>query len=143
METPEAVGLARQSSLDLVEVAPASDPPVCRIMDYNKWCYQQKRRLRQAHKKSQSHAAGVKGIRLRPTTDKHDLEVKLKHARDFLEKGQRVQFTVFFRGRQVLHKDRGYTLLDDVVKNLGDLGKVEQAPRLADRRLHMVLVPAK
>jgi translation initiation factor IF-3 len=133
--------MARGADLDLVEVAPQSDPPVCRIMDYTKWLYQQKRRLREAHRKQHSHTTTMKGIRLRPETDKHDLDIKLKHAREFLEKGHRVQFTVFFRGRQMLHKDRGYTLLEHVLETLQDVAKLDQQPRLAHRRLNMVVMP--
>ncbi|MHC4061284.1 MAG: translation initiation factor IF-3, partial [Planctomycetota bacterium] len=100
----EAIGKAREAGLDLVEVAPNSDPPVCRIMDYGKWLYQQKRRLREAHKKHHYHTMTLKEIRLRPETEQHDLDIKLNHAREFLQKGHKVQFTVFFRGRQMLHK---------------------------------------
>jgi translation initiation factor IF-3 len=110
-------------------------------MDYTKWLYQQKRRLREAHRKQHSHTTTMKGIRLRPETDKHDLDIKLKHAREFLEKGHRVQFTVFFRGRQMLHKDRGYTLLEHVLETLQDVAKLDQQPRLAHRRLNMVVMP--
>jgi len=127
--------------LDLVEVAPASDPPVCRIMDYGKWLYQQKRRLRAAHKKHHYHTMTLKEIRLRPETDQHDLDVKLNHARDFLEKGHKVQFTVFFRGRQMLHKEHGYAMLDRITESLEDLAKVEQPGRMAGRRMKLLLVP--
>ena len=111
VDTREAVSRAREAGLDLVEVAPTSDPPVCRIMDYGKWLYQQKRKIREAHKKHQYHSTTLKEIRLRPKTDKHDLDdphdlsIKLKHAREFLEKGHKVQFTIFFRGRQMLHTE--------------------------------------
>jgi translation initiation factor IF-3 len=91
----EALSRAQEAGLDLVEVSPNSEPPVCRIMDYGKWLYQQKRRVREAHKKTQHHIATLKEIRLRPETDKHDLEIKVGHARAFLEKGHRVQFSVF------------------------------------------------
>ncbi|MHC4157374.1 MAG: translation initiation factor IF-3 [Planctomycetota bacterium] len=99
----EALGKARETGMDLVEVAPTSDPPVCRIMDYGKWLYQQKRKIREAHKKHHYHTMTLKEIRLRPETDPHDLSIKVNHAREFLEKGHKVQFTVFFRGRQMLH----------------------------------------
>ncbi len=98
----EAIGKAREAGLDLVEVAPTSSPPVCRIMDYGKWLYQQKRRVREAHKKHPHHSTTLKEIRLRPETDKHDLDIKLNRAREFLEKGHKVHFRVFFRGRQML-----------------------------------------
>ena len=137
----DALGRARDAGLDLVEVAPTSDPPVCRIMDYGKFIYQQKRRLRESHKKSQRHVATLKEIRLRPETDKHDLEIKVKHAREFLEKGHKVQFTVFFRGRQMLHKDHGYSLLDEIATSLQDLAKVERPSKMAGRRMTLTVIP--
>jgi translation initiation factor IF-3 len=137
----EAIARAREVGLDLVEVAPTSNPPVCRIMDYGKWLYQQKRRIREAHKKHQYRAATLKEIRLRPETDKHDLDVKLNHAREFLGKGHKVQFTVFFRGRQMLHKDYGYTMLDHIAESLEELAKVEQPSRMTGRRMTLLLVP--
>jgi len=124
-----------------VEVAPTSDPPVCRIMDYGKWQYQQKRKIREAHKKSQHHSTTLKEIRLRPETDKHDLDIKLNHAREFLEKGHRVQFTMFFRGRQMLHQDRGYEILNHIIESMEDLAKVERPSRMAHRRMTLLLVP--
>jgi len=127
--------------LDLVEVAPTSEPPVCRIMDYGKWLYQQKRKLRDAHKKSPKHSATLKEIRLRPETDKHDLEIKVRHAREFLEKGHKVQFTMFFRGRQMVHRDQGYTILDEITQSLADLAKVERPSKMSGRRMTLLLVP--
>ena len=124
--TREALSRAREMSLDLVEVAPTSEPPVCRIMDYGKWQYQQKRKLREAHKKHPKHAISLKEIRLRPETDTHDLEVKQKHALQFLEKGHKVQFTVFFRGRQMLHKEKGYDLLNRISEDFQEIAKVER-----------------
>ncbi len=137
----EALNKAQEAGLDLVEVAPNSEPPVCRIMDYGKWLYQQKRRVREAHKKSQHHAMMLKEIRLRPETDKHDLEVKLKHAREFVEKGHRVQFSVFFRGRQMLHKERGYEMLEQVMERLQEVAKVERPSMMSGRRMTMVMIP--
>jgi len=137
----EALSRAREIGLDLVEVAPTSDPPVCRIMDYGKWLYEQKRKVREAHKKSQHHTATLKEIRLRPETDKRDLEIKLKHGREFLEKGHKVQFTMFFRGRQMLHRDRGYAMLEQITESLQDLSKVERPARMAGRRMTLLVVP--
>ena len=136
----EALDKARAAGLNLVEVAPTSNPPVCRIMDYGKWLYQQKRKVRDAHKKAQRHSTTLKEIRLRPETDKHDLDVKINHAREFLEKGHKVQFTVFFRGRQMLHKEHGYALLDQIAETLQDLAKVERPSRMAGRRMTMLVV---
>jgi len=137
----EALNLAREAGLDLVEVAPTSDPPVCRIMDYGKWLYQQKRRIRESHKKSHHHTGSLKEIRLRPETDQHDLDVKLDHAREFLEKGHKVQFTVFFRGRQMLHQDRGYGILNRIIESMADVAKVESPSKMARRRMTLLLVP--
>jgi len=136
----DALARAREVGLDLVEVAPTSDPPVCRIMDYGKWLYQQKRRMRDSHKKSQHHVATPKEILLRPETDTHDLEIKVKHAREFLEKGHKVQFTVMFRGRQMLHKEHGYDLLTQVTETLGDLAKVERPSMMSGRRMTLLVV---
>ncbi len=133
--------MAREAGLDLVEVAPTSDPPVCRIMDYGKWLYQQKRKLREAHKKHSHHTTTLKEIRLRPETETHDLDIKLNHAREFLGKGHKVQFTVFFRGRQMLHKDRGYAILDRIVESLEDTAKVEQSSKMSHRRMTLLVVP--
>ena len=141
MATNEAMSRAREAGLDLVEVAPTSKPPVCRIMDYGKWQYQQKRRIREAHKKHQHHTATLKEIRLRPETEKHDLEIKINHAREFLEKGHKVQFTMFFRGRQLLHREQGYAIYEEMIELLQDVAKIERPSRMAGRRMTLLLVP--
>jgi translation initiation factor IF-3 len=141
IDTREALSRAREIGLDLVEVAPTSDPPVCRIMDYGKWLYQQKRRIREAHKRTQHHVSTLKEIRLRPETDKHDLDIKVNHAREFLEKGHKVQFTMFFRGRQMLHKEKGYAIFDDITQSLQDLAKVERPGRMTGKRMTLLIVP--
>jgi len=145
LDTREALAKAREVGLDLVEVAPTSDPPVCRVMDYGKWQYEQKRKVREAHKaqkKDQRHAGTLKEIRLRPETDKHDLDIKLKHAHEFLEKGHKVQFTMFFRGRQMLHRDHGYAMLEQITQSLEELAKVERPARMAaGKRMTLLLVP--
>ncbi len=133
--------MARQEGLDLVEVSPTSDPPVCRLMDYGKWLYLQKRKTRQSHKKNQHHTATLKEIRLRPETDKHDLDIKLKHAREFMEKGHKVQFTMFFRGRQMLHQDRGYGLLKDIAESMEDVAKIERQSKMTHKRLTLLVAP--
>jgi translation initiation factor IF-3 len=137
----EAMSKARDTGLDLVEVAPTSDPPVCRIMDYGKWLYEQKRKSRDATKKHHRHVATLKEIRLRPETDRHDLDMKLKHGREFLEKGHKLQFTMFFRGRQMLHRDRGYEILEEITESLQDLAKIERPARMTNRRMTLLLVP--
>ena len=136
-----AMGKAREAGMDLVEVAPQSTPPVCRIMDYGKWLYEQKRKVRESRKKSQHHTATLKEIRLRLETDKHDLDIKLKHAREFLEKGHKVQFTMFFRGRQVLHQDRAAEVFNHITEALADLAKVDRPSRMAHKRMTLLLVP--
>jgi len=137
----EAMSKAQEAGLDLVEVAPNSEPPVCRIMDYGKWLYQQKRRVRDAHKKTAHPVATLKEIRLRPETDKHDLEIKVGHAREFLQKGHRVQLSLLFRGRQMLHKEQGYEMLNQIMGTLEDLAKVERPSMLTGRRMTLLLVP--
>ncbi len=141
VEKYEAMSLAREAGLDLVEVAPTSQPPVCRIMDYGKHLYQQKRKLRESHKKHSIHATSLKEIRLRPETDLHDLKIKVNHAREFLGKGHKVQFTVFFRGRQMLHQERGYEMLKSITAMLEEIAKVERPARMAHRRMTMIVIP--
>lgn len=129
--------------MDLVEVSPNSDPPVCRIMDYGKWLYEQKRKNRESRKKSQHHTSSLKEIRLRPETDKHDLTIKLNHAREFLEKGHKVQFAMFFRGRQVMHQERGYDLFKEIAETMEEVAKFEPPGRMSHRRITMMLIPKK
>jgi translation initiation factor IF-3 len=143
VDRDEALAMARENGLDLVEVAPTSDPPVCRLMDYGKWLYEQKRKVREAHKKNLRHTSTLKEIRLRPETDKHDLEIKVKHGREFLEKGHKVQFTLFFRGRQMLHRDLGYSVVEQITELMDDLAKIERTPRMAGRRLTVIFTPKK
>ena len=131
--------MARDAGLDLVEVSPNSEPPVCKIMDYGKWVYEQKRKVREGHKKSQHHSTTLKEIRIRPETDKHDLDIKVNHAREFLQKGHKVQFTMFFRGREMLHQDKGYSILDQIVLALEDIGKVESRGRTVGKRVALLL----
>ena len=136
------VGLtrAREVGLDLVEVAPTSDPPVCRIMDYGKWVYEQKRKAREARKKTH-HAGTLKEIRLRPETDRHDIDIKVRHAREFIEKGHKVQFSLVFRGRQMVHQDRGFGLLNGIAQSMEDLAKIDQHGELMGKRITLVLAP--
>ncbi|MDH7600055.1 MAG: translation initiation factor IF-3 [Sedimentisphaerales bacterium] len=137
----EALSRAAEVGLDLVEVSPTSDPPVCRIMDYGKWLYQQKRKQRDASKKQHRHAGELKEIRFQPSTDKHDLDIKLRHAREFLQKGYKVQLTLVFKGRQMLHTDLGYTAIEQAVQALADVGQVDRPASLSGRRMVVVLAP--
>jgi len=140
--TPEdARTQAEESGLDLVEVAPNSSPPVCRIMDYGKYKYEEKKK--KAAGKSKAHAASLKEVKLRPGTDQHDLEFKLNNARRFLVDGDKVKVTVMFRGREMVHRQRGYQQLDKVRELLGEIATMENHPRMEGRFLSMILVPNK
>ncbi len=139
LPTSEALRLAQEKGLDLVEVAAQADPPVCRIMDYGKFKYQQQKKQQEARKKQT--VIQVKEIKVRPKTDEHDYQTKVKHIRRFLEEGDRCKVSVFFRGREVVHKDRGATILSRIVADLGDLCKVEQEPRFEGRVMNMMLAP--
>ncbi|MAG30548.1 MAG: translation initiation factor IF-3 [Deltaproteobacteria bacterium] len=135
--TPEdALVIARDGGLDLVEVAANSRPPVCRIMDYGKYKYEQKKK--NASKKS--HSATLKEVKLRPGTDQHDLNFKLNNARKFLMEGDKVKVTVMFRGREVVHTYRGRAQLDSVLAQLGPIAKLESSPRMEGRFMSMILV---
>lgn len=137
----EAIALAREAGLDLVEVAATSDPPVCRIMDYGKFKYEQQKK--KADAKKRQNVIQIKEIKVRPKTDDHDYETKLRHIRRFLEDGDRCKVTVFFRGREIVHKDRGVAILDRMVQDLADVAKLEQEPRAEGRTMQMLLVPKK
>jgi len=138
--TPEeGMERAREVGLDLVEVAPAASPPVCRIMDYGRYKYEQKKKSG----KGKGHAASLKEVKLRPRTDQHDLEFKLRSARRFLMEGDKVKITVQFRGREIVHRELGYEQLDVVKEMLGNLAAVENPPRMEGRFLSMILVPNK
>ncbi len=136
--TPEdALARAENIGLDLVEVAPAARPPVCRIMDYGKYKYEQKKKAG----KGKGHAASLKEVKLRPRTDQHDLDFKLKNARRFLSDGDKVKVTVMYRGREMVHREIGRKQLDRVVELLGPIAAVENPPRMEGRFLSMILVP--
>ena len=135
-----ALQAAKEVGLDLVEVSPNSDPPVCRIMDYGKFKYQANKKLQETRKKSRS--SQLKEIKLRPHTDEHDLGFKIKNLRKFLDKKDRVKVTVFFRGREMAYMNSGVDLLNRVAEVVTDDGTVEQPPtREARNRITMVIVP--
>jgi len=138
---PEALSQAREAGLDLVEVAPTDSPPVCRIMDYGKWRYNQKKRDHKA--KTKQHQVILKEVRLRPKTEEHDQFFKLKKAREFLEKGNRVQVTMLFRGRELAHKDLALNTFNEISQQMQDICKVEVAPKQQGRRMVMILAPDK
>ncbi|MGA2620165.1 MAG: translation initiation factor IF-3 [Thermoguttaceae bacterium] len=137
LATEEAILAARKVNLDLVEVAPNERPPVCRIMDFGKFKYQQKKRLHKSH----THQIRIKEIRVRPKTGDHDIEVKVNRAREFLEHKDKVIVTVLFRGRELAHIDEGRRIMDGIVAKLEDVSKIEAAPMHHGRRLACTLAP--
>lgn len=135
----EALTLAEQRGLDLMEVAPNAVPPVCRIVDYGKFRYEQTKKDREARKNQKQ--AELKEVRLKPKTDDHDLEVKAKQARKFLLAGDKVKFTVRFRGREIFHPDIGREMLEQMAEDLRDVATVEQKPLMEGRALSLLLAP--
>lgn len=137
----KALRIARQKELDLVEISPTADPPVCRIIDYQKFLYQQKKRLKE--QKQKATKVVVKEIRFGPQTDDHDYNFKLKHAKGFLSEGSKVKAYVFFRGRSILFKEQGEILLLRFANDLEEYGKVEMMPVLEGKRMTIMLSPVK
>ena len=141
MPTKQALDIARQKGVDLVEISPNAQPPVCRIIDYSKFLYQQKKRAKEMKQKQVK--VEVKEIRFGPQTDDHDYNFKLKHAQGFLKEGSKVKAYVFFRGRSILFKEQGEVLLLRFANDLEDLGKVEMMPVLEGKRMSIMLAPLK
>ena len=140
--TPEdAIVRAEEGGLDLVEVAPGSRPPVCRIMDYGRYKYEQKKKEQASRKKQ--HQGQVKEVRLRPKIAEHDIQVKVRRARRFIEQGDKVQLNCLFRGREMAHQELGLKVLHRVVGDIEEMGKVEQMPRMEGRQMTMVVAPLK
>lgn len=137
----EALSLAQDRGLDLVEISPNAEPPVCKIIDYNKFLYQQKKKQKEI--KAKAVKVVVKEIRFGPNTDEHDYNFKLKHASKFLGEGAKVKAFVFFKGRSILFKDKGEILLLKFAQDLEEIGKVEQLPRLEGKRMTMFITPKK
>ena len=137
--TVEALKMAQELELDLVEISPAVDPPVCKIIDYQKFLYQQKKKQKEI--KAKTTKIVVKEIRFGPNTDDHDYNFKLKHAINFLEDGSKVKAFVFFKGRSILYKEQGEILLLRFAQELEEYGKVEQLPKLEGKRMIMTLSP--
>jgi len=137
----QALDIAEQKQLDLVEISPNAVPPVCRVIDYQKFLYQQKKR--QKEQKAKSTKITLKEIRFGPQTDDHDYNFKLKHARAFLEEGSKVKAYVFFKGRSILFKEQGEVLLLRFANDLEDYGKVESLPVLEGKRMIIMLAPKK
>jgi translation initiation factor IF-3 len=137
MPTEEALTRAREAELDLVEVAPNERPPVCRIMDYGKFKYQQKKRLAKGH----THHSKIKEIRVRPKTGDHDIAFKVNQARTFLAHKDKVVVSVIFRGRELAHIEEGRKVVDHVIKELEDIGKIESPPSHQGKRIVAILAP--
>jgi len=135
----EALGIARAKSLDLVEVAPMAKPPVCKLLEYSKYKYEQEKKKREA--KKHQKAGLLKEVRFSPVIGQHDLDVKIGHAEKFLKENDKVRFTVFFRGRQNQHKDIGMALLKSVTERLAEIATVEQRPTTDRNRMMMTLAP--
>src|SRR5213594_4388394 len=139
MPTAQALETARTQELDLVEVAPEAQPPVCRIMDFGKYKYTQSRRLKEARKKQTT--IQVKEVKMGPKTEKHDFEFKLKHVRRFLEEGHKAKVTVRFKGREMAHTELGWKMLQKMVEAVSDIAVADNNPRMEGRMLHIVLSP--
>ena len=139
--TEDAIRLARDRGLDLIEVAPNARPPVCKLGDFGRIKYEQQKKEREAKKKQSS--IQVKEVKLRPKTDEHDFNVKTKHARRFLEDGNKVKVTVRFRGREMAHRDIGELRCREVADAVADVGQVETRPSMEGRQMFMILAPRK
>jgi len=139
LATREALAMAVEQGLDLVEVAAKSRPPVCRIMDFGKFKYEQSKKARKAKKKQ--HTMQLKEIKIRPKIEEHDYQFKLRHAREFLEHHDKVKVTLTYRGREMAHMELGTKILDKFVKDLSDLSNIEQHAKLEGRNMSLVLIP--
>jgi translation initiation factor IF-3 len=139
METRRALAMALDQGLDLVEIAPNAQPPVCRILDYGKYKYDQSKKQKEAKKKA--HTVDVKGIRMRYGTEQHDLEYRVKDARRFLEEGDKVQVTLIFRGREMAHPEVARAQMEKLTAAVADIAVVERPPSIEGRRMTLLLAP--
>ena len=137
----EALDMAREVGLDLLEISPLANPPVCKIMDYGKWKYEEQKKLSEA-KKAQK-VVEIKELKIRPNIDVHDFQVKVKAARRFIEDGNKVKFTVRFKGREISNQDAGLSLLNRIKEELGDIIKIDKEPSMEGRQMVMFVVPNK
>jgi translation initiation factor IF-3 len=135
----EALKIAQEQEMDLVEISPNADPPVCRVVDYKKFLYEQKKKKKE--QKANQAKQDVKEIRFGPNTDEHDFEFKYKHAENFLSEGHKVRAYVFFKGRAIVYKERGEVLLLQLAQRLQEIAKVEQLPRLEGKKMFLMLSP--
>ncbi len=141
LQIKEALALAEEQGLDLVEIAPTANPPVCKILDYKKFLYDQKKKQKDI--KANAAKIVVKEIRLGPNTDEHDFNFKMKHAQKFLEDGAKIKVYVFFKGRSIIYKEQGEVVLLRFAQELEEIGKVEQMPKLEGKRMIMLIAPKK
>ena len=137
----EAIRIAKNLGLDLVEISPKADPPVCKVIDYKKFIYDQKKKLKTIQSKAQKVV--IKELRFGPNTGEHDFEFKLKHAKNFLQDGAKVRAFVFFRGRTIIFKEQGQILLLKLAQALEDVGVVEEMPKLDGKKMIMIIAPRK
>ncbi len=136
---PEALRIAEERQVDLVEIAPQAKPPVCRLMDYGKYKYEQSKREKEAKKKQ--HIINVKEVKLRPNIEEHDYNVKLRNAARFLKSGDKVKATIMFRGREIVYTPKGQEILKQMAKDLAEVGTIERQPKLEGRNMVMILAP--
>lgn len=141
VDTHDAMARAEEAGLELVEISPNADPPVCKIMDYGKFVYQKDKQQQAARKKQKQ--VQIKEVKFRPSTDENDFQTKLRNAIRFLEEGNKVKLTIRYRGREMAHQDRGFDLIDRITTELGELAQVEQTPRREGRQTTMVVTPRK
>lgn len=141
LSTSDALALAQQHNLDLVEISPNAAPPVCKIIDYGKFRYAQSKKEKES--KKASHQIKVKEIKVKPNTDEHDLNTKTKRARDFVEKGYKVRVTCVFRGREMQHTQFGKKVLDRIVEELEEIAQIDAQPKMMGRSMSLVLSPRK
>jgi translation initiation factor IF-3 len=139
LNTQEAINIAKQQGLDLIEISPNANPPVCKIIDMGKYKYDLQKKANKAKKKQK--VISLKEIKLRPVTETHDYNFKIKNAQKFLEKGDKVKFTVKFRGREMQHTNLGYELMTRIVNDTASLGKVEVRPKFEGRQIVMIIQP--
>lgn len=139
--TEEALQMARNEGLDLVEVVAKSEPPVCKLVDYGKFRYDQTKRKKEG--KKLLHQVRVKEIKFKPNIDTHDLDFKIKRAKSFLQKGDKVRISCMFRGREMLHKEIGHRIFEKICEEIGELGSVESPPKFLGRTLSVVVAPAQ
>ncbi|KPJ58052.1 MAG: translation initiation factor IF-3 [Deltaproteobacteria bacterium DG_8] len=138
---PEALKIAEEGGYDLVEVSPNASPPVCRIMDYGRFKYQQSKKLHQAKKKHVQSLTHIKEIKIRPQTEEHDFQFKMRHIKRFLNHGDKTKVSLIFRGREITHPELGKEILERIAEEIEDIGVVEQPPKLEGRNMIMLLAP--